>query len=66
MKALCCILRWRLGKRDRAAKAAKAAASHTGSMAGSDEVLEAAFRRVGVLRVNSISDIFYMTEVLAH
>ena len=34
-------------------------------MAGSDEVLDAAFRRVGVLRVNSISDIFYMTEVLA-
>jgi len=44
---------------------AKAAASHTGSLTGSDEVFEAAFRRVGVLRVNSISDIFYMTEVLA-
>ena len=29
-------------------------------------MLEAAFRRVGVLRVNSISDIFYMTEVLAN
>src|SRR5712692_109376 len=53
-------------KAGRTAQAAKAAASHTGSMAGSDEVLEAAFRRVGVLRVNSISDIFYMTEVLAH
>jgi acetyltransferase len=35
-------------------------------MAGSDEVLDAAFRRVGVLRVNNISDIFYMTEVLAN
>ena len=53
-------------KAGRTEQAAKAAASHTGSMAGSDEVLEAAFRRVGVLRVNSISDIFYMTEVLAH
>ena len=29
-------------------------------------MLEAAFRRVGVLRVNSIADIFYMTEVLAN
>jgi acetyltransferase len=53
-------------KAGRTEQAAKAAASHTGSMAGSDEVLEAAFRRVGVLRVNSIADIFYMTEVLAH
>ncbi|MGD0435274.1 MAG: bifunctional acetate--CoA ligase family protein/GNAT family N-acetyltransferase [Bryobacteraceae bacterium] len=53
-------------KAGRTEQAAKAAASHTGSMAGSDDVLEAAFRRVGVLRVNSISDIFYMTEVLAH
>lgn len=53
-------------KAGRTEQAAKAAASHTGSMAGSDDVLEAAFRRVGVLRVNSISDIFYMTEVLAN
>ena len=53
-------------KAGRTDQAAKAAASHTGSMAGSDEVLEAAFRRVGVLRVNSIADIFYMTEVLAN
>ncbi len=53
-------------KAGRTEQAAKAAASHTGSMAGSDAVLEAAFRRVGVLRVNSIADMFYMTEVLAH
>jgi len=52
-------------KAGRTAQAAKAAASHTGSMTGSDDVLEAAFRRSGVLRVNSIADIFYMTEVLA-
>src|ERR1017187_7436700 len=45
--------------------AAKAAASHTGSLTGSDEVLEAAFRRSGVLRVNSIAEVFYMAEVLA-
>ena len=45
--------------------AAKAAASHTGSLTGSDDVLEAAFKRCGVLRVNKISDLFYMSEVLS-
>ncbi|MFB2838952.1 bifunctional acetate--CoA ligase family protein/GNAT family N-acetyltransferase [Floridanema evergladense] len=45
--------------------AAKAAASHTGSLTGSDEVLNAAFRRSGVLRVNTIDDLFNMAEVLA-
>lgn len=44
--------------------AARAAASHTGSLTGSDEVLEVAFRRSGVLRVNSIAELFYMAEVL--
>jgi acetyltransferase len=44
--------------------AAKAAASHTGSMTGSDEVLDAAFKRVGVLRVNTIAELFFMAEVL--
>ncbi|MCL4401405.1 MAG: bifunctional acetate--CoA ligase family protein/GNAT family N-acetyltransferase [Acidobacteria bacterium] len=52
-------------KAGRTAAAAKAAASHTGSLAGSDEVLQAAFRRSGVLRVNNISDLFYMAEVLS-
>ncbi len=45
--------------------AAKAAASHTGSLTGSDDVLEAAFKRCGVLRVNHISDLFDMSEVLS-
>jgi acetyltransferase len=45
-------------------EAAKAAASHTGSLTGSDEVLGAAFRRAGVLRVNSIEELFDMAEVL--
>ncbi len=44
--------------------ASRAAASHTGALTGSDEVLEAAFRRSGVLRVHSIADLFYMAEVL--
>jgi acetyltransferase len=52
-------------KAGRTEAAAKAAASHTGSLTGSDEVLDAAFRRVGVLRVNSISELFDMAEVLS-
>jgi acetyltransferase len=45
--------------------AAHAVASHTGSLTGNDDVLEAAFRRIGVLRVNTISDLFNMAEVLS-
>ena len=53
-------------KAGRTAAAAAAAASHTGSMTGSDEVLDAVFRRVGVQRVNEISELFDLAEVLAH
>lgn len=52
-------------KAGRSEAAAKAAASHTGAMTGSDDVLDAAFRRIGVLRVNTISDLFYMAETLS-
>lgn len=52
-------------KAGRSQAAAKAAASHTGSLAGSDEVFDAALERVGVLRVNSISELFSMASVLA-
>ena len=51
-------------KPGRTAAAAQAAASHTGSLTGSDEVLEAAFRRCGALRVNTIAELFYMAQVL--
>src|ERR1700691_5623930 len=52
-------------KAGRTEAAAKAAASHTGSLAGSDEVLEAAFRRCGVLSVDHISHLFYMADILS-
>jgi acetyltransferase len=52
-------------KAGRTEAAAKAAASHTGSLSGSDEVLKAAFRRCGVLQVDSIADLFYMSEVFS-
>lgn len=52
-------------KAGRTEAAAKAAASHTGSLTGSDEVLDIALRRVGVLRVDRIADVFYISEVFA-
>ena len=52
-------------KAGRTEAAAKAAASHTGALTGSDDVLDAAFRRCGVLRVDRIADLFYLSEVLA-
>lgn len=52
-------------KPGRTEAAAKAAASHTGSLTGSDEVLESAFRRSGVLRVEGIDDLFNMAEILS-
>ncbi|MFN4261121.1 MAG: GNAT family N-acetyltransferase [Gemmataceae bacterium] len=44
---------------------AKAAASHTGALAGSDAVYDTAFRRAGVLRVANFRDLFNMAEILA-
>lgn len=49
----------------RTSAAAKAAASHTGALTGSDAVIEAAFRRAGVLRVSTIEDMFDMAEILS-
>lgn len=49
----------------RSADAARAAASHTGALTGSDNVLDAAFHRAGVLRVDTIGELFNMAELLA-
>lgn len=51
-------------KSGRVADAQKAAASHTGALAGSDEVYEAAFRQSGILRVPAIEDLFGAVETL--
>jgi acetyltransferase len=49
----------------RFAEAARAARSHTGALAGSDKVYEAAFRRAGMLRVNDMTELFGALETLA-
>jgi acetyltransferase len=52
-------------KSGRTQAAAQAAASHTGSLAGSDDVFDAALERIGVLRVDSIGELFSMASVLS-
>ena len=51
-------------KAGRSEAASRAAASHTGALTGSDDVLDAAFRRSGVLRVTDIGDVFHLADVL--
>ena len=52
-------------KAGRHAEGAKAASSHTGAMAGSDEVYDAAFRRAGMLRVYEVDELFDAVETLS-
>ena len=52
-------------KSGRHAAAARAAASHTGRLAGSDAAYEAAFRRAGLLRVTALEELFEAAEMLA-
>ena len=53
-------------KAGRVAEGARAAASHTGALAGSDDVYDAAIRRAGMLRVYAIDELFDAVETLAH
>ncbi len=46
------------------AESAKAAASHTGSLSGEDDIYDAAFKRAGIVRVQEIADLFNAAEVL--
>lgn len=52
-------------KSGRATEAARAAASHTGALAGDDAVFDAAIRRAGMLRVENLLDLFVAVETLA-
>ena len=52
-------------KAGRYAEGARAAASHTGALVGSDAIYDAVFRRAGMLRVFSLEELFDATETLA-
>jgi acetyltransferase len=52
-------------KAGRAGNGVKAAASHTGALAGSDIVFDAAIRRAGMLRVDTLQELFVAAETLA-
>jgi acetate---CoA ligase (ADP-forming) len=45
---------------------AKAAASHTGSLAGSEAVYDAIFQQAGIIRVNTINELFDYAGVFAY
>jgi acetyltransferase len=53
-------------KSGRNAQGAKAAMTHTGALAGSDAVYDAAFRRAGLLRVLDLDELFAAAETLGH
>ncbi len=53
-------------KAGRAPDGARAAASHTGALAGSDVVFDAAVRRAGMLRVDTLEALFDAAETLTH
>jgi acetyltransferase len=53
-------------KAGRAPEGAQAARSHTGALAGSDDVFDAAIRRAGMLRVATVSELFDAVETLSH
>jgi acetyltransferase len=51
-------------KSGRHTQGARAAATHTGALAGSDAVYDAAFRRAGLLRVRGLEELFAAAETL--
>ena len=52
-------------KAGKSQEGADAARSHTGSLAGDDAVYDAAFKRAGITRVNTIGELFDTAQTLA-
>jgi acetyltransferase len=52
-------------KSGRHAAAATAAATHTGALSGADRVVDAALSRAGILRVNTLDELFDAAETVA-
>lgn len=53
-------------KSGRSASGARAASSHTGALAGADAAADALFRQAGVIRVDTVEDMFAVAQVLAY
>lgn len=53
-------------KSGRTREGASAAASHTGSMAGSDEICDAAMRQCGIIRCSTIEEMFNFAIAMAY
>ena len=53
-------------KSGRTAEGASAAASHTGSLAGSDEIIDAAFKQAGIIRCNNLEEMFDYAKAFAY
>jgi acetyltransferase len=51
-------------KSGRSEASARAAATHTGALAGSDAAVASAFRRAGLVRVDDLEDLFIAAETL--
>lgn len=53
-------------KSGRSASGARAASSHTGALASSDAVVDALFEQAGVIRTNTLEELFDVATLLAH
>jgi len=53
-------------KSGRSAAGARAASSHTGALASSDAVVDALFEQAGVIRTNTLEELFDVATLLAH
>ncbi|MEF3692149.1 MAG: acetate--CoA ligase family protein [Candidatus Moraniibacteriota bacterium] len=53
-------------KAGRSEKAQKAIASHTGSLAGSDEIMDVAFEKAGIIRAESLEDFFILITLFSN
>lgn len=53
-------------KAGRSEKAQKAIASHTGSLAGSDKIMDAAFEKAGVIRANNLEEFFGLIKLISN
>lgn len=55
-----------IAKSGRTSAGARAASSHTGSLAGSDKAYDAAFKQAGIIRANTIKDLFDFAQAFAY